>query len=167
MKYFTYELWNKLNSENEEEREKANNVWKSADEKYDIEFNKIKNEISLGSLKVYYNCKGFHDFSLVKFELNQNEQSRNHINVRLEVFSHEFGSYELIYSGVERFGLIFDRDEMPEFYKMPQLDTWGYDEFLRVENKILSHEILFVSGATILIHFRRIKIKKLNERKSF
>ncbi|MGH4124341.1 MAG: hypothetical protein ACREV6_15550 [Clostridium sp.] len=44
-------------------------------------------------------------------------------------------------------------------------DDWGYDELIPVNEDILSHEILFVSGATILIYFKNNKIllSKVND----
>lgn len=33
-------------------------------------------------------------------------------------------------------------------------DDWGYDEFLPIDEQTLSHEILFASGSTMLIHFK-------------
>lgn len=38
------------------------------------------------------------------------------------------------------------------------LDTWGYNEFLPSGESQLTHEILFASGATILIQFRNKKL---------
>lgn len=42
-------------------------------------------------------------------------------------------------------------------------DNYGYDEFLEVDENILSHEILFASDATILVYFKYISIKKVKE----
>ncbi|WP_338552518.1 hypothetical protein [Paenibacillus sp. KS-LC4] len=33
------------------------------------------------------------------------------------------------------------------------MDDWGYDELLMMDEKTISHEILFASGSTFLIHF--------------
>lgn len=42
-------------------------------------------------------------------------------------------------------------------------DDYGYDEFLEVDENTLSHEILFDSDATILVHFKQISIKRVKD----
>lgn len=44
-------------------------------------------------------------------------------------------------------------------------DDYGYNEFLEVDDNILSHEVLFASGATILVHFKKLSIRREEKRK--
>ena len=40
------------------------------------------------------------------------------------------------------------------------LGDWGYDELTSVANGSFRHEILFSSGATILIDFRQVSVSR-------
>jgi len=46
-------------------------------------------------------------------------------------------------------------------YKDPPIDDWGYHELTSANKHYLRHEILFSSGTTILIEFRKFFYKRL------
>lgn len=61
--------------------------------------------------------------------------------------------YTLRYKQVRNVQVNFPSDQ-PLFYEEGSgLDDWGYDELTAADERFLSHEILFSSGATILIEF--------------
>lgn len=58
----------------------------------------------------------------------------------------------MTYKSITKFNINYEN----EIEARRGFDDWGYDEFLPVDEQFLSHEILFASGATILIHFKNL-----------
>ncbi|MEC0248191.1 hypothetical protein P4H65_20550 [Paenibacillus chitinolyticus] len=52
----------------------------------------------------------------------------------------------------------FETEELQGDYQRG-FDDFGYQEFLEVDENTISHEILFASGAQVLIHFQRHSIR--------
>ena len=61
MKYFTSDLWSKINSTEEHEREIADKQWQENGELYAEYFAGIKEKLPVNFLKIYNKCYGFHD----------------------------------------------------------------------------------------------------------
>lgn len=81
-------------------------------------------------------------------------------SVRIKVLDAEFDSiYELKYGKVTKCIFDFPSDE-PLWGN--NVDDWGYDEVSEVDEKVLRHEVLFSSGATILIEFEAFSYNKRN-----
>ena len=155
MKYFTPELWSKAGSPDKQEREASHVKWDKNAKEYSLIFDKIKNRLLKKFLKVYFENKGFNDFRLIEFSLSQaigkkgNPQS---VQIDIETpFDKRFKvkRFRLTYKQPTKFEVKYS-DEMG----CNGFDDYGYDEFLSVDERTLSHEILFASGATILIHFK-------------
>lgn len=166
MKYFKAELWRGYNSDNKEEFEEAKMQWDKNNKEYAQIFEKVKERLPKGFLKIYMREHGFHDFHLKNFQvIHANEGFKNPISVSLKVDDGE-NTWNIMYKGVTKVQINYE-DEKAKGNNIRRFqngfDDYGYDEFLEVDENILSHEILFASDATILVHFRHISINRVEE----
>jgi hypothetical protein len=107
-------------------------------------------------LDVYVKENGFHDWKLKKLDIiHSSYGTKNPVEVNILISDDDL--YKITYSGIKKIEISYkeDIDERRGF------DDWGYCEFLPVNDKIFSHEILFASGASIQIHFSKISIKRV------
>lgn len=152
MKYFTDELWSKINSESAIEREQARIEW---DKNLEISwklFDSIKYRLSKKFLKLFFEADGFHDCDFQSFEVIQpKEFAIDPITVRIVISDGEY-KWTIKYKKVKK--IMINYDLVIDEYGSRGMDTWGYSEFLTVDDNYLSCEILFASGATILIQFK-------------
>lgn len=157
MKYFTYELWKSFNSLDEIVRKKANDEWKANIELYKEEFKKVESRFTKSFLKVLRANDYFHDFSFNGFEVQQNNKNKfSKVMIKL---TNGDRFYEIIYNDVRKVNVDYSADAN-ELGFGNGFCSYGYNEFLEVSDKLLSHEILFSSGATILIWFTKVNIIK-------
>lgn len=157
MKYFTDELWSKINSESATEREQANLEWEKNSEAYSKVFEGIKHRLTKKFLKMYSDAHGFHDSAFLSFEVIQPKRWANDpISVQLVISDGEF-KWTLTYRKVKKVMMNYDSDTEEHSTKWG-IDTWGYDEFIPSDDNYLLHEILFASGATVLIEFENKKL---------
>jgi hypothetical protein len=154
MKYYTYELWEKLNSEKSEERKLARNELTKNGEEYFEQFKIVKNKLPKSFIEKYMKYDGFHDFKLEDIIISN--QVKQPINVDLTVLG-EGKKFRIEYSGIKNFSINYLNEKGDSRYQNG-FDAWGYCEFFELSHKVFSHEILFASGAIILIHFKKIKI---------
>src|SRR5262249_12605110 len=82
--------------------------------------------------------------------------SSHKTSVRMKVlcpYSDSF--YTLEYAGVRRVVFDYPTDD-PLFHSTgDHIGDWGYDELTAVDDTYLRHEILFASGTSILIEFKK------------
>lgn len=155
MKYFTGELCGRINSESITEREQARLEWKQNDEVYSKVFENVKPMLTKKFLKMYLIAHGFHDCEFLSFEVIQPKRWANDpITVRI-VISNRESKFTHTYKKVKKIRMNYDSEERMSKWG---IDTWRYDEFLLVDDKQLTHEILFASGATIFIQFENKKL---------
>lgn len=167
MKYFKPELWSGYNSDNNDEVKKAEEQWSKNDKEYTQVFEKIKERLPKGFLKIYLKEQGFHDYHLKNVEvIHGSEGYKNPISVSLEIQAGE-NIWNIIYKGVTKIRVDYE-DENIKSHRARRLqrgfDDYGYDEFIEVDENTISHEILFASDATILVHFKKISIKRIKYR---
>ena len=78
--------------------------------------------------------------------------------VNIKVLNAEFDAiYNLKYQNVSKSVFDFPSEE-PLWGN--NIDDWGYDELSEVNEKVLRHEVLFSSGATILIEFEKFSYRR-------
>lgn len=153
MQYFTNELWSRINSESPIEREQADHEWEQNVEAYRKVFEISKQKLSKKFLKMYFDAKGFHDHDFVSFEIIQPKRwASDPIKVTIVVSDGE-SKWTLTYKKVKKLTMNYD-STIEEHMSKWGIYTWGYDEFLPVDEDYLTHEVLFASGASILIHFK-------------
>ncbi|WHX49761.1 DUF4085 family protein [Paenibacillus woosongensis] len=160
MQYFTDELWSKINSEDEEERNEANRKWDKNEALYHQRFQKLKDKLP-GQVFDLYNSRSFHDSNLIEVKINQLDTSINRpMNVEITFTDGEY-CWRIIYKKIIKLQVDYSEDDT--LFRSQGFGDWGYEEILDVNEDILSHEILFSSGSKILIHFsnKMIEIAKI------
>ncbi|WP_315122428.1 hypothetical protein [uncultured Clostridium sp.] len=152
MRYFTDELWSKLNSDSQKEYEKASLEWDKNNKVYSEIFESVKNRFSKKFLKTYLSNQGFHDFQIKNIVLTHKEyEFKNPISLDIYV-TDSINTFKITYKCIRKLNVNYA--EVEGWGERRGFDDWGYDEFLPVDEQTLSHEILFASGSTILIHFK-------------
>lgn len=159
MKYYTSELWLEAGDPD------ADMKWKANSAAYSEVFDTIKKRLPKNFMKIFFSNAGFHDFRLLNIGLAQAAHSRkNPVLVHLDIQSYPDIRYpdkvlRISYKYPVKFEVKYNKD-----IDRYGFDDWGYCEFLPVDEQTLSHEILFVSGATILIHFKdkNISVEELS-----
>lgn len=149
IKYFKSSLWSAINSDNPEERKQAKEEWRKNDARYWAEYEKLEGRLNK-ELFAFFHTFSFHDYDLKEYKLVQSEVHYEKIVDLHITVSNARDEWTLIYNNVSRLGIAI---EPPDQLDRRGFDDWGYDELLIVDEKTLSHEILFASGATFLIHF--------------
>lgn len=161
MKYFTRELWEKLNSELEEESLKAQKKWNENSKKYSEEFNKVKELLPEHFMEIYRSNNDFHDFLLTSLKLVKNKTKIfPFVDLEISIFDGK-DNYKIVYSSISKLDIKGNYNNYEIEYlkkKKNTFDSWGYDEFGLINNNVLSHEILFLSGSTIYVQFAKISI---------
>jgi hypothetical protein len=164
MKYFKTELWKGFNSDIKEEVENSKAQWDENNKEYEQIFEVVKRRLPKTFLSIYMKERGFHDYKLRNFQVIHEMQGfKNPISVVIEIENGE-KKWHVVYKEVTRVEIDYKDDYTDESDKRRLqygFDDYGYDEFLEVNDKILSHEILFASDANILVHFKKISIKNI------
>lgn len=154
MRYFTYELWSKVNSDSQKKRDEADFEWDKNDKAYSEIFESVKNRFSKKFLKIYLSNHGFHDFHIKNILITHKEYGfKNPISIDIYV-TDSVNTFKITYKCIKKFSVNYKEDEDDWAYRRG-FDDWGYDEFLPIDEQTLSHEILFASGSTILVHFKK------------
>jgi hypothetical protein len=153
MKYFTYELWNQINSECDHESQNADEQWLENCKAYQAKYRQLENRLSKKVFN-HFLKKGFHDFRLEKFQVIHGPYGiLNPVQVTIQVTNTQ-DSWVITYKKIKKLEVQYDITTASFSYPERRgFDDWGYSELLPVDDNTLSHEILFASGATILIHF--------------
>lgn len=157
MRYFTDELWSKLNSDSQKERDEAFFEWDKNNKAYSEIFDLVKFRLSQKFLRMYLGNHGFHDFQIKNIVLTHKEYGfKNPISLEIYV-TDSVNTFKITYKCIKKFYVNYEEIE-EDWSARRGFDTWGYDEFIPVDEQTLSHEILFASGSTILIHFKNNNI---------
>jgi len=163
MRYFTDELWSGINSDLQEERKKAKLQWEKNDREYSEIFKTVKELLPKKFLKIYEQEYGFHDYELKNFEVLHGEKGYKDPVAISIVITDNIKTWNIVYKKIKKITLNYK--QQPDLFNRKRrtydgFDDYGYDEFFKVNEKTFSHEILFASGATILVHFEKITINK-------
>lgn len=157
MKYYRYDMWQGINSEDPKVCEDAKQEFEKNGKEYAEIFQLVKQRLPKQFLKPYLGNSGFHDWFLASVQvLHEKRYTKKPITISLEVTNGKI-TYRIIYDNVKKIAI----DYAKETDDRMGFDDWGYDEFLPVDDEFLSHEILFWSGAIILVHFENIGIEKV------
>ncbi len=166
MKFFKPELWAKINSEIDREREEAELEWDRNDKTYWESFKITKQYLPEQFLSVYLNNHGFHDCLISGMEITKKSNDfGGSISIDIKI-SKGSQIWLVRYGHVTKLYLDFVAEDELSFFPGTNnnvWDEWGYDEFSYVGEDMLSHEILFSSGRTILIYFRKISVENLSK----
>ncbi len=161
MRYFTKQLWRKFN-EGSASMRKADELFKRQNEsykKYIIDVIKPAKR----SLYNFYLRNDRYDGRLLSFSTgdavncdihNKRDLRKNRIAVKMEVINGDSDKiYCLQYKKVQRIVFDFPSEEPLFNIAANKVGDWGYDEMHLLKNGSFRHEIVFSSGAVILIEF--------------
>ncbi|MFD2117639.1 hypothetical protein ACFSTH_09485 [Paenibacillus yanchengensis] len=158
MKYFKYELWEAMNSEDSTEEEKASEQWEINDKQYFNEFIQLESKVSKELFQVFKQIR-FHDFVLKNYSITQYESDDpKQIEVTITVSDDFSEEWELKYKDVRKFAV------QVQYESNYDMGDWGYSEIFVEVDGVISHEILLSTGTTILIHFTDITLSKISKR---
>jgi hypothetical protein len=149
-------------------RNAAFKTWDRRLKLYRKSLNKILPELRPPARRFFRDALILHDGTLTRMEVGDRIDdiggratgdliNLRRVDVRLFVLSNVVNQYcyALEYRKVERVELIFPgKLELFPCGMFPNFGDWGYDELTSPERKLFRHEILFASGATIVIDFR-------------
>lgn len=138
MKYLLPELlWEKGTDTQYEKNLKA----------YTEQLQTIKDRIHASFWRIYEREQGFHDYFITGFYYTDS-------NLCITI-KHHGDCFKLTYIGVQSYKITMD-----DLYHNSNAFSWGYDEFLPIDDQLLSHEIVFPSRATFKVIFREAKLTK-------
>lgn len=171
MKYFTKEIWEGLNGRGELTAQQAYELSISNAEEYVRQLEQLQDRLGEDHYR-FFKEESLHDGRLVSFSCGDGvgqsivEPSSFDINamntaVRMKVIGPELNCFHILkYSQLIR--VFFDYPtSSPLFYgEGGPIGDWGYDELTAVNDNYLRHEILFSSGAIILIEFKTFSYVK-------
>jgi hypothetical protein len=105
----------------------------------------------------------FHDGALLFFSCGDIKWRQNFVEIKVERPSNGTkysGIYILKYKDIRR--CIFDfPSNKPMISEENSFGTWHCDELTLLKDQWMRHEILLISGATILIEFKRFSYSKM------
>jgi hypothetical protein len=170
MKYFTKELW--IGFQEPDDFEEGYRIWKENYERYIKQLEALKERLNQTEYN-FFTKESLHDGELVSLRVIDTNSMRfiekkkscnnykNPINVEIIVLNGDGDLlYTITYSKVARFNIDFSSDaELFDDY-FRSFGDWGYDELSSSNESLLSHEILFSTGAMIKVEFKSIKIKR-------
>ena len=170
MKYYIPELWDKVNSIDENERNEAELEWEKNREIYLKIFDEISKKLPKKFIKEFLKNDEFHDYYLENIEIADKGGShlkKRHkfpievkLTINYESENHPDDRWKIIYKRVKNISIIQPNEE--------SLDKWDgfgsldFNEFSMIDSKTFSHEILLVSGYSIIIYFEDISAEKIN-----
>lgn len=154
MKYFTLELLDKLSNRSDLEHEMYHKMWMENLMEYWNQFKNYEDKLPSRFVKEY--CKhAFHDYNIESINFyNDGTKRRDCCNVEIKVSDDE-NKFLIRYIGVTKYNINVNS------INYMQGNTFLYSEILPVENKKMSHEILFLNRNTVYMEFKKIMFKKI------
>lgn len=177
MKYFTKEIWAGWQTD---QYEKWHRIHKRNHRNYWRQLKRLKTRLGR-SIYRFMTTESLHDGTLLAFNVATQKSKHKPVSTRVEIRVLALGRIitpmrlrknekfrilkrdkrkvcVLKYEGVRK--ILFDfPSATPLFYEPgDDMGDWGYDEMTSAGRKFLRHEILFSSGSTILLEFKRFHI---------
>lgn len=166
MKYFTPKLWADYNSSVRSVWKKADKQWGRNVKSYVRQLKKILPKLSRNARR-FFGKVDLHDGELLLISMGDIltflkkwiKVRTNFIEIKV-LHSESLELYILSYSGIRNYKIEYSScspiyDERDPYI----LGDWGYDELTMTKDKWLKHEILFGSGATIILEFKHFSYK--------
>jgi hypothetical protein len=171
MKYFTKDLWLAWNNQGSIDPKKAIEIGNEAFDNYRHELERLKPRLGAQTYE-FFTRESLHDgrvLSLIvgdginhevggvkPFDINARQTA-----VRIQVFGSEMDVlYTLSYEGIRRVVFDFPSDEPLFYHEGDNIGDWGYDEISAPDAKYLRHEVLFSSGTSVVIEFKKFSYSK-------
>jgi hypothetical protein len=170
MRFFTKELW--LSAQKPDGIEAYDAAWQRAFEQYRVELASLRPKLT-SEVYRFFTEADVHDGELLEFAVLDGSRpapigekgrpwstARNYpVQVRMEVLdSWDKTVWRLSYKNVRRLIVDFPTDQ-PLFHTDGEgFGDWGYHELSDAGNDFLRHEVLFASGATLLLEFKDVDV---------
>jgi len=157
VEYFKTYLWFKMHNSPPLDKDLSDEEWKNNANLYWSRFTHLEERLPK---KVYqlFKSRSFHDATLKGLNIKQsNHKYKNVVNLEISITDSE-GDWIVTYSNVLTFNLKYMEQTIGQGF-----NDWAYDELLDFNDKYLSHEIIFASGALVHVIFpdKNIKVEKL------
>ncbi|MBP3951823.1 hypothetical protein [Bacillus suaedae] len=152
MKYFTYDLLTALSNESlgEAKLDELEEEWGKNRDLYWEQYASLSNRLPKEVFQ-RFDTYGFHDYLLEKVVINHS----NLINTTIQLtVSNEKEKWRLTFTDVFSFSFHHLNKDKPAPILSPEQDLWTREEFLPVNNKIISFEVICHSGANLKIEFK-------------
>ena len=153
MKYFTKELWKRINSDNVLVCNNAMKEWEERTNEYVCAFNLIKEKFPRTFLKVYDQNEGFHDFELKSITF---QAKRKKHNCELHLTRHNDHAI-LFLSDLSVFSVDFPALSLENC--VGGKITWGYAELDYSSDHMFCISILFDYENEMMLRAKKMKIK--------
>jgi hypothetical protein len=168
MRYFTKELWAAFNTDSPDDDERTSREWDENAAEYRTQLEELRKRLSKNAQR-FFSSVDLHDGLLLSFSVGDDLEERQDPKVYkrkasalLKVRSWKNSCiYFLRYAGVKRCVVDFPSDSPLFSEGRNGFDDWGYDELTDAGEGCLRHEILFASGAVILIEFLRFSYRRI------
>lgn len=155
MKYFTSDLWKKMNSFSKIERDLAEEQCEKNDLTYAAYFSKIKNKLPVNFLNTFIDCHGFHDYNIKSINIsNEEKQKDSPISLTINVGNSK-KSFSIIYQGVEKYNIFIPGTSNWMNSNM----RWGYTEFELLNDGLFKQNTLCDMDSEIEIVFKNVEVK--------
>ncbi|MDT8719690.1 hypothetical protein IAI10_23935 [Clostridium sp. 19966] len=155
MKYFTMELlYPSYNNMTDQEYETNDKIWMDNLTTYWKKFGEYENRLPIRFVKEYRK-HAFHDYSINSINYYNNGTKRiDSSNVELKI-SFDNNKFLIRYIGVTAYNICANNlNNISEC-------AFLYSEILQVDDKKMSHEIIFEGKNTAYIEFKKIMFKRL------
>ena len=153
-------------------------TWDRRFEAYQKNLKSILPKLNSGARRFFKNALILHDGTLTRMEVGDRIvdaegrtapgiASRRQLSVRLFVLSDRSDQhcYSVQYRNIERIELNYPgKMKLFPVGMFSNLGDWGYDELTLTANGWFRHEILFSSGATIVIIFHQVSVLRKRAR---
>jgi hypothetical protein len=179
VKYFTKQLWSDMQRSGELADE-AHRRWETGLVAYRRELEALRGRVPPGAFEFFDKARP-HDGRLADLRVqgfasvtpyrrdpaeatadgsvDEYWAEPSQLAVEVSVAERRSSVWTLRYSGIRRLVVDFPTEE-PLFRRGQDFDDWGYDEFSDAGDGFLRHEVLFSSGATILVEFRDVSVER-------
>ena len=171
MRYFTREQHNRTNSGDLGEAAASLEEFNRSCELYRGQLDRLR--ARLADAWTFFDSVSLHDGTLLALRVGDDIDknfpkyrstlvNRRILSVELEALHHtETQLYTLRYERLHR--VVFDFPSPEPWYMRfgasTPLDDWMADEITAVDDQILRHEVLFSSGATLLVEFEKVTVR--------
>jgi hypothetical protein len=149
-------------------------TWDRRFKDYQTNLKSILPKLNPGARRFFQNALVLHDGTLTRMEVSdrisapggkttRDIPNRRQLVVRLFVLSDRIDQhcYTLEYKNIDKIELNYPgKIKLFPMGMFSNLGDWGYDELTSIANGLFRHEILFSSGATIVVDFKQVPVHR-------
>ena len=154
MKYYKYDKWLAINSQDEKIRTQAQEEWLISDYEYSAEFDRISHLLGTDFLDSYFKYKGFHDWLLESVIISKKDKKES----ICKIFFKKESDIIISVSGFDNLYVNYDEKSK----NLSSENTVGYVEFTE-ENQYVDFSLLSSWNTEINIRFEKSEVNKCME----